>query len=108
MGERVELNGIPTYYEVHGPDGAEPVVLLHGGLVTAETWGGQVEPMSEHYRLYVPERRGHGHTPDVEGPITFDDMASDTVAFLLTVVVGPAHLVGWSDGGIVALVVALA
>jgi pimeloyl-ACP methyl ester carboxylesterase len=57
--------------------------------------------------VFTPERRGHGRTPDVEGPITFDLMAQDTIVFLETVVGGSAHLVGCSDGAIVALLVAL-
>jgi pimeloyl-ACP methyl ester carboxylesterase len=55
----------------------------------------------------TPERRGHGRTPDVEGPISFELMAKDTIAFLEIVVGGPAHPVGCSDGAIVALLVAL-
>jgi pimeloyl-ACP methyl ester carboxylesterase len=57
--------------------------------------------------VHVPERRGHGHTPDVEGPLTYAVMAEDTVAYLETAVGRPAHLVGWSDGAVVALLVAL-
>jgi pimeloyl-ACP methyl ester carboxylesterase len=107
MGEYVDLNGVRAYYEVHGASNDEPLVLLHGGMATAETWGPQLDALSQRYRLYVPERRGHGHTHDVEGPLTYDLMAGDTVAFLKEVVGGSAHLVGWSDGGIVALHVAL-
>jgi pimeloyl-ACP methyl ester carboxylesterase len=58
-------------------------------------------------RVYTPERRAHGHTPDVAGPITFDAMAQDTIAFLEAVVGRRAHIVGCSDGAIVALLVAL-
>ena len=107
MGDYATLNGIRTYYEVHGDEGSEPLVLLHGGIATAESWAGQSGPLSERYRVFVPERRGHGHTQDIEGPISYDLMAADTAAFLREVVGGPAHLVGWSDGGIVALVTAL-
>jgi pimeloyl-ACP methyl ester carboxylesterase len=82
MGEYVDLNGVRTYYEVHGASNDEPLVLLHGGMATAETWGPQLEALSQRYRLYVPERRGHGHTHDVEGPLTYHLMAGDTVAFL--------------------------
>jgi pimeloyl-ACP methyl ester carboxylesterase len=107
MGEYADLNGVRTYYEVHGTRNEEPLVLLHGGIVTAETWGPQIGPFSERYRVYVPERRAHGHTQDVEGPLTYEDMAVDTAAFLKEIVGGPAHLVGWSDGGNVGLLVAL-
>ncbi|WP_157126352.1 alpha/beta fold hydrolase [Nocardia mikamii] len=73
MGEYVDAAGLRTYYEVHG-DGAS-VVLLHGGLGTAESWGQQVGELARHYRVFVPERRGHGRTADVPGPITYAAMA---------------------------------
>ena len=57
--------------------------------------------------MHVPERRGHAHTQDVAGPLTYDVMAGDTIAYLEAVLDdGPAHLVGWSDGAVVALLVA--
>ena len=63
---------------------------------------------AERYRVYLPERRGHGRTPDVEGPMGFGLMARDTIAFMEALGTGPAHLVGWSDGGYVATELALA
>lgn len=107
MGDYVQLPNVPVWYETEGDTG-EPVVLLHGGLCTNETWGAQRTDLAAAHRVFLPERRGHGHTPDVPGPMSYRDMADDTAAFIDTVVDGPAHLVGWSDGGIVALLVALA
>ena len=66
-----------------------------------------IEAISGRFRVFPPERRGHGRTPDVPGAISFEQMAGDTIAFLDTVVGGPAHLVGCSDGAVVALLVAL-
>ena len=106
MGEYVDLPGVKTWYEAEGS--GEPLLLLHGGLVTNETWGAQRAPFAERYKVYLPERRAHGHTPDVEGPLHYDDMAQDTIDFIETVVGEPAHLVGWSDGGNVGLLVAIA
>ncbi|MFF5447689.1 alpha/beta fold hydrolase [Streptomyces sp. NPDC012888] len=106
MGDYVELPGVTTWYETDGS--GDPLLLLHGGFCTIETWGAQRGDLAERYRLFMPERRGHGRTPDVEGPLTYRDMADDTAAFLDSVVGAPAHLVGWSDGGTVALLVALA
>jgi pimeloyl-ACP methyl ester carboxylesterase len=109
VGDYVELPGVRTWYETDGPDdAAETLVLLHGGFCSNETWGGQRPAFASTYRLFLPERRAHGRTPDVEGPLFYEDMAKDTIDFLDTVVRGPAHLVGWSDGGIVALLVAMA
>jgi pimeloyl-ACP methyl ester carboxylesterase len=106
MGEYVELPGVKTWYEAEGA--GDPLLLLHGGLCTNQTWGAQRADLAARYRVFLPERRGHGHTPDVEGPLSYQDMANDTVAFIESVVGSPAHLVGWSDGGIVALLVAIA
>ncbi|MFE0413877.1 alpha/beta fold hydrolase [Streptomyces tendae] len=106
MGEYADLRGVSTWYETEGT--GEPLVLLHGGLCTNDTWGAQRPDLAAVYRVFLPERRAHGHTPDVPGPLTYRDMAGDTAAFVETVVGGPAHLVGWSDGGVVALLVAVA
>ncbi|MGW2171792.1 alpha/beta fold hydrolase [Streptomyces sp. NPDC001705] len=106
MGDYADLPGVRTWYESEGA--GDPLVLLHGGFCTNETWGAQRADLAATYRVLLPERRAHGHTPDVDGPLTYQDMADDTVAFLETVVDAPAHLVGWSDGAVVALLVALA
>jgi pimeloyl-ACP methyl ester carboxylesterase len=106
MGEYIELPGVKTWYEVEGQ--GDQVLLLHGGFCTNETWGPQRADFAAKHRLFLPERRAHGHTPDVEGPLSFHDMARDTIDFLTSVVGSPAHLVGWSDGGVVALLVAIA
>ena len=105
MGQYVDLDGVNTWFEVDG--GGDPLVLLHGGMSDGTAWGMQVPAFAEAHRVFNPDRRGHGKTPDVDGPLHYDDMASDTIAFLETVVGGAAHLVGWSDGGIVALLVSL-
>jgi pimeloyl-ACP methyl ester carboxylesterase len=107
MSDYVELPGVRTWYDEHGE--GEAVVLLHpgGAGVDARAWGPNLEALSTAFRVFSPERRGHGRTPDVDGPITFELMAQDTIAFLEAIVGAPAHLVGCSDGAIVALLVAL-
>ena len=85
----------------------EPLVLLHGGLTDARFFAGNVPALAEQFRVYTPDARGHGHTPDAPGPITPELLLQDTVAFLTTVVGGPAHLAGHSLGGLTALHVAL-
>ncbi|MDQ3554279.1 MAG: alpha/beta hydrolase [Chloroflexota bacterium] len=105
LGTYLDAGAVHTYYEVEGE--GEPLVLLHGGFATIETWAAQRAALAEHYRVYLPERRGHGRTPDVPGPTGFDIMARDMIAFMETAAIPSAHLVGWSDGGIVALEMAL-
>jgi pimeloyl-ACP methyl ester carboxylesterase len=92
----------------HDERGAgEPVVLLHGGLTDSRCFDGNLDQLASLFRLYLPDRRGHGRTPDMPGPLTVELMARDTIAFLEDVVGGPAKLVGYSAGGTVALHVAL-
>ena len=94
-----------VWHEVTG--GGTPVVLLHGGFSGASAFFAQTPVIAQAgYRVHVPERRGHAHTPDIEGPLTYSIMADDTVAYLEAQVRGPAALVGWSDGAVVALLVA--
>jgi pimeloyl-ACP methyl ester carboxylesterase len=89
-------------------DGAGPaLLLLHGGLSNRDDFALQLDALTARYRVWRPDRRGHGSTPDVEGPITYDNMADDTIEFLETVVGEPAHLIGYSDGAMVGLLVAL-
>jgi pimeloyl-ACP methyl ester carboxylesterase len=96
----VEVAGRPTWHEVHGA--GQPVVLLHGAFAGASSWSAQSPALAQAgYQVYLPERRGHAHTPDAEGPLTYQVMADDTVAYLRQVVGRPAHLVGWSDGALV-------
>jgi pimeloyl-ACP methyl ester carboxylesterase len=105
MGEYVQLGEVRTWYEVHGS--GDPLVLMHGGLVDARFFEPNLGPLAERFRVYTPERRGHGHTPDVPGPISYQLMADDTIAFLEAVVREPADLVGHSDGAFVAMLVSM-
>jgi pimeloyl-ACP methyl ester carboxylesterase len=104
MGSFVDVNGVHTYFEEDGE--GDVVVLLHGGLASVETWSLQRPALATKYRVVIPERRGHGRTPDV-GELTYDLMADDTVAFIEALGLAPCHLVGFSDGGAVAMRVAI-
>jgi pimeloyl-ACP methyl ester carboxylesterase len=104
----IDVGGTQVWHEVIGEISSESLVLLHGGFASAASWFEQTPVLAAAgYRVYVPERRGHGHTADISGPITYSLMADDTIAYLETAVQTPAHLVGWSDGAVVALLVAL-
>jgi pimeloyl-ACP methyl ester carboxylesterase len=70
MGRYVELGGVRSWYGEQGT--GDPLVLLHPGLVDARAFGPNLDVWSERFHTFTPERRGHGHTPDVEGPLTFE------------------------------------
>jgi pimeloyl-ACP methyl ester carboxylesterase len=106
MARYVDLNGVRTWYDERGT--GDPVVLLHGGHGTdSRVFAGNVSSLADRFHVFLPERRGHGHTADVAGPITYDLMAQDTIEFLDKVVGGSARLAGYSAGAIVGLLVAL-
>lgn len=107
MAAYVQLGDVRSWYDEHG-EGA-PLLLLHpgGAGVDSRALAPNLDALADGFRVFTPERRGHGRTSDVDGPITFELMARDTIAFLETVVGAPAHLVGSSDGATVALLVAL-
>ncbi len=105
LANRIDLDGVLTWYEERGT--GDPLVLLHGGFGTARAFDRMAPGLDGSFRLSIPERRGHGRTPDVDGPITFDLMTDDTIAFIERVIGGPVHLVGHSDGAILCLLVAL-
>ncbi|MDP9335875.1 MAG: alpha/beta hydrolase [Actinomycetota bacterium] len=90
-----------------GTDKDQTAVLLHGGLSNSDlmldTIGG---PLAQTYRVAAFDRRGHGRTADTSEPFHYAAMADETIAFLEHLG-GPAHLIGWSDGGNVGLLVAL-
>ena len=105
MSDYVDVNGVRTWYDERG-DG-EPLVLLHGGFTDSRDFGGNLDRLAGQFRVLMPERRGHGHTADVPGPITVELMAADTIAFVEKVAGGPVRLAGYSAGAIVALWVAV-
>jgi pimeloyl-ACP methyl ester carboxylesterase len=102
----VVANGVAHFYEEHGR--GPTVLLLHGGLESSTSWGEQTPAIAAAHRTVLIDRRGHGRTPDAEGPITYELMRDDTIACIEALDLGGAHLVGWSDGGIIALMVAIA
>jgi pimeloyl-ACP methyl ester carboxylesterase len=107
MAAFVDLAGVHTWYDEVGS--GDPLVLLHpgGAGVDSRAFGPNLDGLALEFRVFTPERRAHGRTPDVDGPITFDAMADDTIRFLEEVVGGAARLLGVSDGAVVALLVAL-
>lgn len=106
MSGYTDIDGHPTWTTEIG-QGTDTVLLLHGGLsnsdVLLDSIGG---PIAERHRVVAFDRRGHGRTADTEAEFHYDDMATETVGVLEKVVGGRGHVVGWSDGGIVALLVA--
>lgn len=104
-GEYLSVNGAEIYYEIFGE--GEPLLLIHGGAATIESWFFQIPEFAGKFKLIVPDARGHGRSRDVEGPIDFKNMAADFAALLDHLGIPQAMVVGWSDGGVTGLQMAI-
>jgi len=102
----VTHDGARIYYATYGA--GSPVIMLHGGLANSEVWGNQVPALTAAgHRVILIDSRGHGRSTRDERPFTYELMESDVVAVMDTLKVQKAAVVGWSDGAIVSLVMAL-
>jgi pimeloyl-ACP methyl ester carboxylesterase len=99
------VDGISIHYRVYGK--GAPVILLHGGLANSDYWGRQITALVPGHMVIVMDSRGHGRsTRDARG-FGYDLMADDVVALMDVLGVRKADIVGWSDGGIIGLDLAL-
>ncbi len=104
MSTTTRIGDVTTWWDVHG-DG-EPLVLLHPGGADSRAYDANLGGLAAAFRTFRFDRRGQGRTPDVGGPITFDQMTEDAVGFLQEVVGEPAHVLGHSAGAPLALLLA--
>jgi pimeloyl-ACP methyl ester carboxylesterase len=99
------VNGIKIHYAIYGQ--GSPVIFLHGGLANTDYWGNQVPAVAAHHTVILIDSRGHGRTTRDERPYGYDLMADDVVAALDALKIPKADVVGWSDGGILGIDLAL-
>lgn len=108
MPAYVDLRGHQIYNYEWDREG-EALVLLHGGLSKTSSWDYlMVPPLEDEFHIFAYDRTGHGFTGDRAGSLHFEFQAQEAIAYLEDVVKEPAHLIGYSDGGIIALMVAIA
>ncbi len=100
------IHGHRIYYAVSGS--GPTLVLLHGGGDSGEhSFMHQLDLFSEHHRIVAPDQVGQGRTPDVPGPLSYTAMMQDTAALLQLLKLEHVDVVGFSDGGILALMLAV-
>jgi pimeloyl-ACP methyl ester carboxylesterase len=104
-GQTAHINGIDIYYEVYGE--GDPLLLLHGGLANGTYWANQIPVFAQDYQVIVMDSRGHGRSSFDDTPISYDLMSSDVLGLLDQLEIPQTDLVGWSDGGIIGLDLAL-
>ncbi|MBY0324214.1 MAG: alpha/beta hydrolase [Reyranella sp.] len=99
------VNGISIWYASFGS--GPPVILLHGGLANSNYWGNQVPVLAKSHRVIVMDSRGHGRSTRDSKPYGYTLMASDVIGLMDYLGVPQAAIVGWSDGAIIGLSLAM-
>lgn len=99
------IHGANIWYAIYGS--GEPVILLHGGLANSNYWGNLVPVLAEHYQVIVMDSRGHGRSSNDNTPYSYDKMMEDVVGLMDFLKIKQAAIVGWSDGGIIGINMAI-
>jgi len=98
-------DGIKLYYEVYGA--GEPLLLIHGNGESIGSFGAQIDYFRKRYKVIAMDSRDQGRSADSPDKITYEKMTDDQAALLEHLHAGPAYVLGWSDGGIEALLLGI-
>lgn len=104
-GDYASINGMEMYYEVTGT--GEPIVVLHGAYMNIPAMGAIIPRLAETHTVYALELQGHGRTNDIERPVTYPDLADDVAAFMDSVGLERADVLGYSMGAAAGLQLAV-
>ncbi|MBS1182757.1 MAG: alpha/beta hydrolase [Proteobacteria bacterium] len=102
-----DVNGISMFYSLYGKGKGAPILLIHGGLASGDVWSFEVPTLSRTHEVIVADSRAQGRSTHGLSKLTYHRMAEDYVALLARLDVGKVALVGWSDGGIIGLDIAI-
>lgn len=100
-----EVNGVKIFHAEWGT--GDPVILLHGGLGSIEAFANQIPAIAENYRVIALDSRGHGRSSRDDTTYSYELMTSDVLAVMDEMNIEKAAFIGWSDGGIISLELAI-
>lgn len=105
-GKYANVNGLKMYYEIHGT--GYPLVLIHGGGSTIESTFGRILPtLAKTHKVIAVEMQAHGHTADIDRPLSFEQDANDVAELLKQLKIGKADIFGFSNGASTTLELAI-
>jgi pimeloyl-ACP methyl ester carboxylesterase len=104
-GRTFTHDGVRLYYEVYGA--GEPLLVVHGNGGSIADLGAQIAHFRKRYRVIAMDSRDQGKSADSADKITYEKMTDDLAALLDHLKVGPVNVLGWSDGGIEALLLGI-
>lgn len=101
------VNDINLYYAIFNKVGKAPVILLHGAFVSSDVWSFEVPLLMKTHQVIVVDSRGHGRSSMSSQPFSYELMTADVLALMDKLKIKKASIVGWSDGGIIAMIMAI-
>ena len=104
---KANVNGIETYYEIHGKEGAPWLVFSHSLACSSRMWDGEIARHQDRFRVLAYDTRGHGQSAAPRGAYTLEQLADDLRALLQYLKISKAHFVGLSMGGMIGQTFAL-
>lgn len=102
-GQVEVASGAQIYYATYGKPSGPPVILLHGGLGNGDHFAYQVPALADRFRVIAIDSRGQGRSTLAKGKLSYPEMARDVVGVMDALQLSRASIVGWSDGGAIAL-----
>lgn len=104
-GKYADVNGMKMYYEVSGE--GDPIIVLTGAHMDIMSMGKIIPMLAENHKVYALEFQGHGHTEDIDRPITYENLADDVADFMDAIGLGKADVFGYSMGAQAGLQLAI-
>lgn len=104
-GKFYSINGFQMYCEIYGS--GEPLLMIHGNGQNIAAFSNQIPYFSKHYKVIVADSRAQGKSIEKSDSLTYEQMADDYAALLTSLNVRSAYVLGWSDGGINGLLLAM-
>ncbi|KAL3456732.1 Alpha/Beta hydrolase protein [Aspergillus heterothallicus] len=106
-----QINNISLWYSLFGPclgEAGTPVILLHGGKISSRWWGHLIKSLQSSFSVVAIDTRAHGRsTDDLSVPLSYDQFAADAVTLLDYLKIPKANFIGWSDGAVTSLAIAM-
>lgn len=107
VGKYCSIRGMKMYYEVYGNDNGKPLLMIHGNDGSISTFTYNIPHFLDDYKVILVDARGQGKSVDRKDSITFEMMADDYAALLDSIHIDSVNVLGWSDGGISGLLLAI-
>ena len=104
-GKYADIRGIKMYYETYGE--GEPLLIIHGNGGSINNFLYQIPYFSQYYKVIIADSRAQGKTKDSGDSLSYEMMTDDLAALLDKLGLDSCHVIGWSDGGINGLLLAM-